>query len=212
VAISSLGTLALAVATYASVRSSQEAARLNERSLMAGLRPVLAASRDGDGAERVMFGGGHWITVQGHGGVAEDVDDVLYLAMGLRNVGQGLAVLHGWLITPSDDISVDTLGHAASARLQPPAEHEFRRQTRDLYIAPGDSGFWQGAIRDPADPDYAALRASIAARDPVTIYLLYGDHEGGQRTISRFTIIDEAGELIASVSRYWNLDRDDPRE
>ena len=27
-------------------------------------------------------------------------------------------------------------------------------QTRDMYIPPGDVGFWQGALRDPDDPQY----------------------------------------------------------
>ena len=42
--------------------------------------------------------------------------------------------------------------------------------------------------------------------------LLYGDHEGGQRMISRFVIrpLDD-GQWLASVGRHWNLDRADPR-
>jgi hypothetical protein len=46
----------------------------------------------------------------------------------------------------------------------------------------------------------------------ITIDLLYGDQEGGQRTVSRFALIPtENGQPIASVSRHWNLDRSDPR-
>lgn len=40
------GTLVLAVATFASVRSANRAARLAEQSLLVGLRPVLMPSRD----------------------------------------------------------------------------------------------------------------------------------------------------------------------
>ncbi|MEY2476019.1 MAG: hypothetical protein QOG87_1334 [Actinomycetota bacterium] len=39
------GTLVLAVATYASTRSANRAARVAERALLAGLRPVLVQSR-----------------------------------------------------------------------------------------------------------------------------------------------------------------------
>ena len=43
--------------------------------------------------------------------------------------------------------------------------------------------------------------------------LLYGDYEGGQRTITRFGI--NRGEAVggdrAEVLRYWNVDRDDPQ-
>jgi hypothetical protein len=53
-----------------------------------------------------------------------------------------------------------------------------------------------------------------------TVHLLYSDHEGGQRAISRFQLVrpdaspDEPGEpsqWVCSVVRHWNLDRDDPR-
>ena len=41
---------------------------------------------------------------------------------------------------------------------------------------------------------------------------LYGDHEGGQRTITRFAMLPrDDGGWIAVVSRHWNLDRTDPR-
>jgi hypothetical protein len=200
----------LALATFASVRSANAAARVNERSLMAGLRPVLSTSREEDRTERIMFGGGHWVSVQGHCAVCEEVDGILYMAMALRNVGAGLAVIHGWNVKKSDELlSVDARG---VLEITPPETDDYRRQHRDLYIPAGDTGFWQGAIRDPEDRDYAEIREAIADRRPITIHLMYGDHEGGQRTVSRFSIIaGEGDELLASVTRYWYLDRDDPR-
>jgi hypothetical protein len=43
--------------------------------------------------------------------------------------------------------------------------------------------------------------------------LLYGDHEGGQRTIARFVISDwpEVEGERAVTLKYWNIDRGDPR-
>ena len=62
VTISSLatagGTLVLAVATFSSVRSANRSTRLAERSLLAGLRPMLIPSREDDPAQRVRFGDG----------------------------------------------------------------------------------------------------------------------------------------------------------
>ena len=86
-------------------------------------------------------------------------------------------------------------------------------QTRDLYTGPNDVGFWQGAIRDPADPRFAPVGATIEARQPFTVDLLYGDHEGGQRTITRFTITPRLRDegWLSAVGRHWNLDRNDPR-
>ena len=42
------GTLVLAVATFSAVRSANRAARVAERTLMAGLRPCSVPSRDDD--------------------------------------------------------------------------------------------------------------------------------------------------------------------
>jgi hypothetical protein len=58
----------------------------------------------------------------------------------------------------------------------------------------------------------AGLDAAVAERDPLLVDLLYGDYEGGQRTISRFSLVyaDER-EWFASVARHWRLDGVDPR-
>ena len=46
----------------------------------------------------------------------------------------------------------------------------------------------------------------------MSIDLLYGDHEGGQRTVSRFTLMPkDDGGWLAIVVKHWNLDRADPR-
>ena len=100
--------------------------------------------------------------------------------------------------------------------------NEFRRQTRDLYIPVGDIGFWQGALREPGDPSYSPARKVIEDHQPWTVELLYGDHEGGQRCVTRFTMRpsshitadtdpDPAPTWFASQSRNWNIDRPDPR-
>jgi hypothetical protein len=196
-----LGTLVLAVATFAAVRSANRAARAAERSLLAGLRPLLVPSRPEDGQQKVFFGDGKYVLVPGGGGAAEDGGGIVYLAVSVRNAGSGIGVLHGWLFHPGDHRSDE---HEDLAR--------FTHQTRDLYIAAGDTGFWQGAFRDPADPRYEAAQVAVKGRDPLTIDLLYGDYEGGQRIISRF-LLRPAGEdrWLASVTRHWNVDRPDPR-
>jgi hypothetical protein len=45
------------------------------------------------------------------------------------------------------------------------------------------------------------------------IDVLYGDQHGGQRVISRFSMLprsDQDGWLV-TVARHWNVDRPDPR-
>ena len=168
------GTLVLAAATFASVRSANRSARATERALLAGIRPVLVPSRFQDPPEKVGFVDDKWFKVGGGRAVAEAGDGVVYFVIPLRNVGNGLGVLHGWEFFPERQTG------EASHR----STDEFRRLTRDLYVPAGDVGFWQGAFRDQ-DPMIPVASDAIANRQPMTVDLLYGDHEGGQRTISR---------------------------
>jgi hypothetical protein len=195
------GTLILALATFASVRSANRAARAAERSLLAGLRPVLMSSRLQDLPQKVSFFDQHWVTVEGGHASFEVSEEAIYMVISLRNAGAGMAVLHGWHFSPERLAGTDH-----------PAPKDFRRLTRDLYVPAGDIGFWQGAFRDPNEPIFAAARDAAQARQAVTLDLLYGDHEGGQRMISRFAVSPVPnGSWLATVGRHWNLDRSDPR-
>jgi hypothetical protein len=208
VTISSLatagGTLVLAGATFASVRSANRAARVAEVSLLAGLRPLLLPSRMQDASQKIGFADDHFVHAPGGGGVAEVVDGSVYLAISLRNVGSGIAVLHGWHLEPSRQLSTAAPDHV-------PLD-AFHRLTRDLYVAPGDVGFWQGALRDPATEEAQAARVAIEARQTLTVELLYGDHVGGQRIVTRFALMprEDVGWIVA-VGRHWNIDQPDPR-
>jgi hypothetical protein len=197
------GTLVLAVATFVSVRSANRAARTAERTLLAGIRPLLVPSRPQDPEQKIGFMDDRWIKVPG-GQAAIDVgDDAIYLVMSVRNVGSGLAVMHGWRFFPERVLS--------TGDDHPPLE-EFHRLSRDIYVPSGELGFWQGAFRDPTDRAFAAVGDATKARQPMTVDLLYGDYEGGQRVISRFAVIPVGEDRwLATVSRHWNLDRPDPR-
>jgi len=206
VTISSLatagGTLALAAATFAATRSSNRAARIAEQALQEQRRPLLMQARLGDPAQKIMFADGHWVHVEGSGAAIDQDGDTLYLAVGLRNAGTGIAVLQGWYVWPR-------LVRADIAHR--PAE-EFRRQVRDIYVAAGDLALWQGALH-PSDGDVTKQVAiAHAERRPFALDLLYTDQAGAERTISRFAIspVGEEG-WVASVGLHWNLDRIGPR-
>ena len=203
------GTLVLAAATFSSVRFGQRSTRIAERSteiaeraLLIGLRPVLAPARVTDPPEMVRFGEGRMVGVAGGMAAVERDGENYYLVIPLRNVGSGLAVLQSWRFT-TQQVPGDS---------RHPEPEEFRPQTRDLYVPAGDTGFWQGAIREPDDPFREGLREAFLAGEALTIDLLYGDHEGGQRMISRFGLTPiPNGSWLAAVVRHWNLDRADPR-
>jgi hypothetical protein len=203
------GTLVLAIVTFASVRSANRAARVAELSLLAAQRPLLVTSRVDDPAVKAGFQDDVWFSVPGGQGIASATDAAVYLVIAIRNVGTGIAVLHGWHLLP--ELVFDPSQHA----VPPPLEH-FTRLTRDLYVAPGDVGFWQGSFRDPTSDGYREARRAIEAPQRIGVDILYGDFEGGQRVISRFMLtpreIDGRVVWISGVGRHWNVDRPDPRE
>jgi len=234
-----LGTLVLALATFSAVRSGNRTARAAEQSLLTSLRPLLMPSRLNDPMLKVNFGDNKWVRLPGGSGVAEigggdgtrgPGDSVIYLSVSVRNVGNGLAVLHGWRLTAHQQWPPDEPA---------PPLSEFQMQTRDLWISPGDIGFWQGAIRDLADQRYPTARRVIETKSDWIVDLLYGDQDGGQRAITRFRCQavpgwstghsgespsapgsgdsgsghpdGDDGVWLATVVRHWTLDQPDPR-
>jgi hypothetical protein len=212
VTISSLAaaasTLVLAGVTVSSVRSANRsartadrAARTAERSLLAGQRPLLMGSRLQDPQQKILFQDGERIAVAGGRAALRTTDDVIYLAVSIRNVGTGLAVLHGWHLCTC----------VQRERIHPELE-DFTTQNLDIYVAPGDNGFWEGAYRDPTVSEFKEVRTAIDGGEPLSLSLLYGDFEGGQRVISQFTLRRGEDETwLASVVRHYNVDGPDPR-
>ena len=201
--VTGAGTLVLAVATFASVRSSNRSARIAEAALQEQRRPVLAPSRLEDPVQKLMFIEGRWASTAGGRATVEHVDGRVYLAISLRNVGSGIGVCQGWVVKAGLGSPRNMPTHAA--------EDEFHLQTRDLYIPAGDIGMWQGALRNPDDPVRAAVAAAIDAREPLSVELLYSDQVGLQRTITRFGLISAADSWLTNVTRHWYLDWDGPR-
>jgi hypothetical protein len=213
--VTGVGTLVLAIATFASVRSSNRSARIAEAALQEQRRPVLAPSRLEDPVQKLMFVEGHWVSAAGGRAAVEHVDGIVYLAISLRNVGSGIGICQGWVANAGLGSSGERVQAArdAASRNMPThaAEDEFHLQTRDLYVPAGDIGMWQGALRNPDDQRRAAIAAAIDAREPLSVELLYSDQVGLQRTITRFGLVPAADSWLTSVTRHWYLDWDGPR-
>jgi hypothetical protein len=189
-----VGTLVLAAATFYAVRSSNRSARIAERSFRIGLRPILTTARLEDPPQRLMFGDRHWVSLDGGRAVVEFLDGVVYLAMMVRNVGSGMAMIDAWRPAARQPANPDGWGSL----------EDFRAQIRALWIAPGDVAFWQGALRNPDEEVFDRIRAAMS-EGAITVDLLYRDHEGRQRTISRFTLISRESEDNAAESGWWSL-------
>ena len=158
--------------------------------------------------QKVRWMDDHWARFDGGRGTAELVDGSVYLAISIRNVGSGLAVPFGWA-------AIQGVGdHPGPTRraggFPAPNARPLRGPVRFRVLA------GRHPKRRPARrPDYHWLSRTIASHDAFTIELLYGDHDGGQRTISRFGMIPwTRGEEVhwyPSAARHWYLDRPDPR-
>jgi hypothetical protein len=196
-----VGTLVLALATFSAVRSSNRSARIAEVALQEQRRPLLAPSRLEDPEQKIMFMERHWVVASGGHAAVQTIDDMVYLAISLRNVGSGIAVCQGWVVRP--DLPLDNPTHA-------PLE-EYRLQSRDLYVPAGDIGMWQGALRNPDDRVRAKVVDAINAAQPITIELLYSDQVGLQRTISRFGLTPANDSWLVGLNRHWYLDWEGPR-
>jgi hypothetical protein len=188
-------TFALALATFLSVRSANRSVRLNERILNASSIPILMPSRFEDSPQKIRYVDDVWIVMKGGRGHAHAANGVIYLAMSLRNAGQGLAVMDSWSF------------HSYEIKSSEPRPAEtFRKLVRDLYIAGGDVGFWQGTFRDSRDAQYKEACNIISERKPFMIDIRYANQECGQITISRF-IMTPVGEdgWLPSVGRHWRF-------
>lgn len=193
-----VGTLVLAFATFGATRSANRAARVAERALAEGIRPLLLPSNWDDSALKVRFADNVWLVVRGGRADVKITDEAVYVAFSVRNAGTGIAVLHGWnvLDEPQAPISAVT---------------DFTVLRRDIYIPVRDPGFCQVAIRDPASAAYRRVTTAVNSGGSFSVDVLYGDIEGSQRVVSRFSIMRAAtehgeSEWLVSVSRHWNLD------
>ena len=193
------GTLALAATTYASVRSANRASRVAEQALLANLRPLLVESAENDPTQHVNFVDVTALPVPGGGAFVGEVDGGLFVVLSLKNVGPGIAVLHGGLVYPD---YVPARGDHA------PVE-SMRMLQRDLYIEPGGVGYWQVAFREETE-ERRELQATIGD-GAVSVEILYGDYEGGQRMITRYAVRLVGGQWQVSTIRHWQLDRQDVR-
>ncbi|HVV37049.1 MAG TPA: hypothetical protein VHC63_10640 [Acidimicrobiales bacterium] len=194
------GTLVLAVATFGAIRSANRSARVSERALLAGMRPLLVQSLNTDPVQKALWSDRHVAKVEGGRAVAEHVDDVIYLVISVRNVGAGIALLHAWNIWP--DVY----------RGDPLAPEAFRRLAIDSYVGSNAAGIWESALRDPSEEAFIGMAQRIREREPFTVDLLYGDQEGGQRTITRFMVLPYGDDgWFAQAPRHWNIDNPAPR-
>ena len=143
-----LGTLVLAVATFAAIRSSNRSARIAEASFEVNLRPVLVTSRLEDPVQKIRWVDNHWAQLPGSQGTVEWVDESIYLTISLRNVGPGLAVLYGW------SVRTELVTECARSATRMPRTSACR-----LVISTSPPVMWVSGRRQSASPATRTTRA-----------------------------------------------------
>jgi hypothetical protein len=202
------GTLILAGSTFVAVRASARSTTIAERALLAGQRPVLAPAGPEDPTASVQFADGLVFPVGNGQPLVQRDSGIIYLAIPLRNAGAGLATLRGYRLQgePAAHVTEDSRGVARHLRGDaPPQPLTFSPQQRDLLISTSRAGFWQAALRDPESILYKEIMQAIETRGRITVDVLYGDHEGGQPSVTRFVLLPEEGSWRCDAVRYWNL-------
>jgi hypothetical protein len=153
--------------------------------------------------QKALWRGGHTARIGGARAIVEEEDGVIYLAMSLRNLGSGIALLHGWYARPGEEMFTDSPRADVDA---------FRRLTIDLYVPVGGDGYWESAVREEDDPWREDFLSVIKERRGFSIDLLYGDQTGGQRSVSRFLVLPSGDDgWYCQGGRHWNVDMPDPR-
>src|SRR4051794_41111390 len=89
------------------VRSANRAARVAERTLLAGLRPLLVTSRLEDPMQKIFFADQRYLRVEGGRAQLEVDEDAILMVISLRNAGAGVAVLDSWRFYPARLAGVD---------------------------------------------------------------------------------------------------------
>lgn len=202
------GTLILAGATFVAVRASARSTVIAERALLAGQRPVIASAGPDDPAENVQFADGRVFPVGSGKALAQQDKGIIYLAIPLCNVGAGLAMLRGYHLQgeSAGTVAKDSRGAARHLRGDPPPQpRTFFPQQRDLLISTRRPGHWQAALRDSETVLHKEVTEAIETGGRITVDVLYGDHEGGQPSITRLVLLPEAGAWRCDAVRYWNL-------
>ena len=145
----------LGVATFAAVRSANRSSRISEEALAVSMRPVLVQSRDDDPAQPLMWVDQRWGTILGGHGYVERTDDVVYLAMLVRNVGSGIAVLQAWRAVAAPLTTADDFGDPG----------DFRPQTRTCSSRRTTPGTGSGRSATPRTPPTRRSSRPSSSRD-----------------------------------------------
>jgi hypothetical protein len=171
-----------------------------EISLLAQLRPLLVESAEDDPVQHAGFYDvPEPFAVPGGGAFVGERNGNLYVVLSLKNVGPGIAVLHGGHVHPDDLPSRPD--HAA-----PEAMHMLQR---DIYIEPGGVGYWQVAYRE--DDEHRRQLLETIRAGSISCEILYGDYEGGQRVITRLVARRIGEQWQVTTIRHWQLDRSEIR-
>jgi len=207
-------TTLLAIVTFALVCATYLMAQTAKRQFGRQLLPILIPSRIRDPIRKVYFSNNTWQMLYGDQVLVDSVD-TLYVAIPLRNIGSGTAVVRGLSIPdvgPDDD---------ALPRRRPSLKNLIAAKT-DLLLGPGDiSHLSIDSEAQTADRQRHALQTQVERIDRdsgVYLDILHCDHVRRQHNITRIELAQvsekssssgttSGAEHIARAVKHWPLRR-----
>lgn len=192
------GTLALAIATFFSIRSANRSNRTADRALRQGMRPILLPSLFTDPVQKIHYVDDHWLRVPGGRAVLEVTPVAAYLGLSVRDIGTGPAVVDGWDLV-------------ASSRDDRRPLSEYHLLTRDIYVPAGACGYVQVAAREPTGPEYQALARAEREHQTFAVDVLYSDVDGTQHHVIRIALNNTPGQeedghvWALNEVRHWTM-------
>ena len=146
----------LAVATFSAVRSSNRTARISLKSRSSPARAPTISSLPGDPDHKVLWHDRHAADVSGGRAIFEEKDGVIYLAIGLRNLGTGLALFYGWHSMPDQAFKTCHTSQPKTS-VDSPSTSTSRRAVADIREA---------AVRDRDDRFRPGFMRSLRTANP----------------------------------------------
>jgi hypothetical protein len=119
-------------------------------------------------AQKIMWSDQYWASVGG-GRASIECDEGAAIGYVHPQRGPRAGRVAGWYLQPGSPRSTSGPSRRVSDA------------TRDLYIPPDDIGFCRRASTQTIP---ARAPEAVAQREPVSVWPLYSDHDGGQRTIT----------------------------
>jgi hypothetical protein len=191
-------TIALAGTTMLVAVPAAWSALLSARQMKRNLLPIITPARP-DGSKRVArFTPAKHVVLENADSFSQEDGERVYLAVCVRNIGSGVAVVRG-----VDANSTDEVKELAPDGI--PALRGLVRSERSLYLGPTEAAYLTMWATSSSSAGFDVVRRTVPAKGDLLLDLVYCDHAGRQLTVSRIELrwASDANRYVARLVKYW---------